>query len=210
MGKTGRECTICSSDKRHVVEIGLAYGLSYQSLADRYDLSKDAIGRHAREHLTPQVRAALLAAQAPTDIDLDKLRQSESEGLLGHLVAQRARLLQVSQIALEVGDVKAMVAAEGAIGANLALGAKLLGHLVNRIDVRHSSVLLTPDYLRLRQAMLGALRAFPEAARAVGEALARLESDAARDITDEATKGKAPRVIEHEPAAPKPLPPPPC
>lgn len=210
MSKTGRTCTVCASDKRHIVEIGLAYGLSYQSLADRYDLSKDAIGRHAREHLTPQVRAALLAAQAPADIDLDRLRESESEGLLAHLVAQRARLLQVSQVALEGGDVKAMVAAEGAIGTNLALGAKLLGHLVNRIDVRHSSVLLTPDYLRLRHALLSALRGFPEAAKAVGEALARLESDAAKDITDEAAKGRAlPPVIEHEPA-PRSLPPPPC
>jgi hypothetical protein len=204
MGKRGKPCTVCQSDKRHAVEIGLVNGLSYAALAERYDLSKDAIGRHARDHLTPQIRAAILTAQHPEGVDLEKLRATESEGLLGHLVAQRARLLQMSQMALEHGDVKAMVSAESAIGGNLALGAKLLGQLVTRHDVRHTSVLLTPDYLRLRAALLQALRGFPEAAKAVGAALAMLEGDAAKEISG----GK---VIEHEPARVHvALPPPPC
>jgi hypothetical protein len=115
-------------------------------------------------------------------------------------VAQRARLQQSAELALELGDVRASVAAEGAITGNLALVAKLLGQLIQRHDVRHSSVLLTPDYLRLRQALIAALKPFPDAARAVGQALHRLESEAAAEISDKAKP--VPVTIEHQAVAP--------
>jgi hypothetical protein len=132
------------------------------------------------------------------------LRTSEAEGLLSQLVAQRARLQQRSEAALEFGDIKASIAAEGTITGNLALVGKLLGQLVNIHDVRHTSILLSPDYLRLRTALVAALRSFPDAARAVGAALHAMEAEAAQDIT---ARSNAPIVIEH---APRPLPPPPC
>jgi hypothetical protein len=186
-------------------------------LADRFGLSKDAIHRHAANHLTPAQRAAILAAQRPTEIDLDALRTSESEGLLAGLVAQRARLLVKADAAMEWGDVKGSVAAENAIASNYTLVAKLLGQLIQVHDVRHTNLLVSPDYLRLRGALVDALRPFPEAARAVGAALHRLESDAATDITAAASKGRArpePVLIEHAPAAtvlpPCPIGPPPC
>jgi hypothetical protein len=161
-------------------------------------VSWHAVGRHGRAHLSPVQRAAILSAQRPTEIDLDALRSQESEGLLGSLVAQRARLQQQCDLALELGDVRAAVAAEGAITKNLGVTGKLLGTLVQRHEVTHSSVLLTPDYLRLRQALVLALRPYPDAARAVGAALHTLESDAAKDITPPAA-GRAPVVIEHDP-----------
>ena len=108
------------------------------------------------------------------------------------------------------------MAAENAITANLTLVAKLLGQLVQVHDVRHTNLLVPPDYLKLRSTLIAALRPFPDAARAVGEALHRLESDAALDITAAAGKGRGrpePVLIEHEPTAPAPvtvLPPPPC
>jgi hypothetical protein len=186
------------------------HGVSGRVLAQRFELSKDAIHRHAQKHLTPQIRAAILAAQQPTAIDLDALRTSESEGLLGSLMVQRARLLQLAALATDLGDVRGAVSTESAITASLALTARLLGQLVQVHDVRHSSILLTPDYLRLRQALVAALRPFPEAARAVGAALHAIESEAATDITTAAGKGRAPVLIEHRAPTAPPLPPPPC
>lgn len=152
------------------------------------------------------MRAALLAAQKPSEIDLDALRASESEGLLSQLIAQRARLQGHVELAAQLGDVRGCVAAEGAITSNLQLVAKLLGQLVQHHDVRHTSLLISPDYLRLRQTLVEALRPYPEAARAVGAALHRLESEAADDITSGSRKPVA-LVIEH---ALQELPPPPC
>jgi hypothetical protein len=215
MGKPGARCTVCAHERRHQIEIGLVHGVAARVLGERFKLSKDAIHRHAANHLTPAMRAAILAAQKPTAIDLDALRTSESEGILAQLVGQRARLLSHGDLALELGDVKACVAVESALTGNLTLVAKLLGQLVQHHDVRHTSILISPDYLRLRSTLVDALRPYPDAMRAVGAALHRMESDAARDITAAASKGRAPApmVLEHKPAEPTAapiIPPPPC
>jgi hypothetical protein len=217
LAKRGPNCTVCQHEKLSLIDVGLVHKVPMQALADRFDVSKDAICRHATNHLSPVQRAAILAAQKPTAIDLDALRASESEGLLAQLVTQRARLQGHAELAASLGDVRGAVSAEGAITSNLALVGRLLGQLVQVHDVRHTSILISADYIRLRSAIVAALRPFPEAARAVGAALHALEADAARDITAAAGRAakSAPALIEHEATAPvparvRPLPPPPC
>ena len=157
-------------------------------LAKRFGVSVAALHRHA------QARAAILAAQKPSAVDLEALQRSESEGLLAQLVTQRARLQQQGELALELGDVKAAVAVENAITGNLTLVSRLLGQLVQVHEVRKTSILISADYLALRAAIVRALRPYPEAARAVGAALHELELEAAKDITE----AKRPLVIEHQ------------
>jgi hypothetical protein len=118
-------------------------------------------------------------------------------------------------MATDFNDPRAAISAESAITANLALEAKLLGQLVNVHDVRHTSVLISADYLRLRSTLIAALKPFPAAAAAVGAALHRLETEAARDITERAhgPRKADPLLIEAavEPPPLPPLPPvPPC
>ncbi|MCK1525616.1 hypothetical protein [Bradyrhizobium sp. 17] len=211
MGKTGPTCSICKHKSRHQIEIGLAHGIAHNALARRFNVSADAVGRHAANHVSPAMRAAILTAQKPTEIDLEALQASEQEGLLSQLVHQRARLQQHVATAIDFADIKAAIGAEGAITANLALVGKLLGMIVQRHDVRSTSLLISADYLAVRQAIVNALRPFPEAARAVGAALHRLESDAAHDITRRAGK-PAPVLIDVTPATPPPcpVPAPPC
>jgi hypothetical protein len=219
MAKTGPQCSVCSSKHRSSIDLGLTHGLSFRALAIRFECGEDAVARHAKSHLSPVQRAAILAAQKPTDIDLEKLSATESEGLLHQLVVQRGRLQNYAEMAASLGDVRAATSAESVILSNLATVGKLLGTLVQHHAVTHSSVLLQPDYLRLRQVLVDTLRAFPEAARAVARALHALESDAARDITATATKRQArpaTALLEHEavlpemPDATPTIPPPPC
>jgi len=198
MRKRGARCTVCAHKARHQIEIGLANGLSVRAMAARHGLTHHAIRRHAKNHVNDAMRAAILTAAAPSAVDLDELRKSESEGLLASVRTQRARLQQHVELATSFGDVKAAISAESAITANLTLTAKLLGQLVQHHQVTHASLLVSPDYLRLREALVLALRPFPEAARAVGAALHRLESEAAKDITSTG-KGTAPALIEHQP-----------
>jgi len=176
------KCTICVHEHRHQIEIGLVYHVPMRVLAARFRVSLDAVWRHKRNHLTPELAAAILAAQKPSAVDLETLQRNESEGLLAQLVVQRARLQQHGDISLEMGDIRSAVAVERAITSNLELVAKLLGQLVQHHDVRHTSILLTPDYLALRSALVAALRPYPEAAQAVGRALHDLESQAATEI----------------------------
>lgn len=211
--RAARPCTICTSEHRHAIEIGLVHLVPAPALAAKFEVSAHAILRHAKNHLSPQMRASILAAEPRTDpIDLEELRTRESEGLLSNLIAQRARILIKGEKALELGDVKASIAAEGAYGASLMLTAKLLGQLVQHHSVQHTSLLVSSDYLRFRTVLVEALRPFPEAARAIAAVLHRLESEAATDITASAKRKPTPVLIEHEPVAPAQteLPPPPC
>ncbi len=196
MGKSGAKCTICSSKFRHQIEIGLTHLVPANALGLRFKVSSDAILRHAKNHLTAAMRAAILTAQVPSAVDLDALKISESEGLLSALVVQRARLQAHGELAASLGDVRGCVAVEGAITSNLTLVARLLQQLIQVHDVRHTSILVSPDYLKLRAALVKALAPFPEAARAVGAALHAIEAEGALDIT---ARAKAPALIEHLP-----------
>lgn len=207
LGKSGPRCGVCASEHRHSVDLGLVRGMSMRALGLRFNLSADAIGRHAKAHLSPAQRAALLTASAPAAIDLDALQASESSGLLAQLVGQRGRLQSYAEMAADLGDTRAAISAEQAITSNLALVGKLLGTIVQRHDVRHTNLLVSPDYLRLRETLVQALKEYPAAAQAAGRALYALESQAATDITTAAGKGRAPALIEHEAAPPLPEPP---
>jgi len=187
-------CTICNHERRHLIEIGLTHRVPHRVLAKRFGVSPDAIQRHSANHLPPQTRAALLTACKPSEVDLEALQRSESEGILSSLVAQRARLQTYGEQAATDGDVRAAVQVEYAVTSNLKLVAQLLGQLVQHHEVRSTSLLISPDYLALRSAIVRALRPYPEAARAVGQALAELETAAATAITE----AKVPLVIEHQ------------
>jgi hypothetical protein len=50
--------------------------------------------------------------------------------------------------------------------------------------VTRTSVLVSPDWLRIRQSLITAVRPYPEASRAVGAVLCELETAVAKDITE--------------------------
>jgi hypothetical protein len=195
VGLRGRKCSICRHPKRALLELGLVLGTPLRVLAARYDASVTALHNHRHNHLTAVQKAAYLTAVKPADVDLEALSRSESEGLLGALIGQRARLQQVVVLALEEHDLARCIQAERAITENLSLMAKLLGQLVSHHQVTHTSILISTDYIKLRQTIIGALGDHPEARAAVGTALVKLETDAAKDITE----SKKPLLLEAQP-----------
>jgi hypothetical protein len=90
----------------------------------------------------------------------------------------------LDRLVAEIAHTRGAVAAENAIQGNLAL--------VQRHDVRHTNLLVSADYLKLRASLVAALRPFPAAGRLQLQAL---ELDAAREITDAAKPASL--VIEH-------------
>jgi len=199
--RRGTACSICAHPKRHLIEIALTYKTPMRVLAQRFGASHHALFRHSKHHLSAAMRAAILTAARPIAVDLEALKVSEAEGLLGALLAQRARLQQHAETALEVGSLHVAVAAEARITENLRLVSQLLGQLVQHHQVTHASVLVSPDYLRLRQTLIETLKPFPAAALAVSKALQQLESEAAQDIEQRANDGKRSLLIEHDAGA---------
>ena len=82
MGKSAPTCRVCAHDQRHLIELGLVHRIAVRVLARRFALSKTSIFRHRRLHMSPQMIAAIAMAAHPTEVDLEALQRSESEGLI--------------------------------------------------------------------------------------------------------------------------------
>jgi transposase len=48
MGKAGPECSICSHNRRVAIKIALESGMGTRQAAQRFQVSRDALQRHAR------------------------------------------------------------------------------------------------------------------------------------------------------------------
>jgi hypothetical protein len=160
---------------RAEIELGLARRAGLKTLGTKYGLSKAALSRHQRTHMAPQVKAALKATGRATEIDLDALRKSESEGLLGTAVALRARMYRQLDQAEELGDLRAAASLDGRILDSLSFTAKLLGELSTHNQTTINQLVVSPQYLELRAALVQALAPFPAARKAVSQILRRLE-----------------------------------
>ena len=136
--------------------------------------------------MPPQLRAKLLAGP-DTDIDLDRLKESESQSLLANLVAVRHRLLATLDVAEEFGDSALVCRVTSQIHQNLELTGKLLGDLgVGSTTV--TNILIQPAYVEMRVALVNALADFPEARRSVAAVLHQLENRAAETIKAESER----------------------
>lgn len=173
-----RQCTICEHPDRATLELGIANAVPMKTLARRHGISHDALIRHKRNHMPPQLLAALKTRGRATEIDLDHLRVTESEGLLQHLVALRGRFYRLLDSAEELGDFSAAARTGGQLLKNLELTAKLLGDLQTGSQQVTQNILVLPEYHGLRTAIVQALSSHPEARSKVIAALQHFEAPA--------------------------------
>ena len=179
--RSTNQCTICQHRERAGIDLALARGVSVRALTTRYGLSRDALYRHQSKHLPPQLRASLVAGP-DLDIDLDKLRETESQSLLANLVNLRGRLFSSLDVAEENGDGNMLARVAGQLHNNLELTAKLLGDLSSGNSTTINNVLVMPQYVEMRVELVNALKPFPEAARAVANVLHTIEHKVAEAI----------------------------
>lgn len=143
-----RTCTICVHESRAEVEAELVRRVAYRDIARRFSVSKDALSRHAREHLPATLARAREAAEL-----------EEADGLLGQVRGLQSRTLAVLEAAEESREHRTALAAIAEARRNLELLAKLLGEL----DERPVNVLISPEWLELRAVIVGALAPHEEA-----------------------------------------------
>ena len=146
----GAACTICRLTMAGALDEMLRSGISARAVATQFNLSYDALTRHARNHATkraPVLMAApsALVTEPPTD-PLDEL-----------VAALRTRALAGNPT-----DTREY---------RLALAAQS--------DIRHAvppqrDLASEPEWLLVRSAMLEALEPYPDAKLAVADALGAL------------------------------------
>ena len=159
----GLRCTICNHPARPQIDLAIATGLSKRAVAERFGVSRDAVWRHAQAHLTAEMRAALATKLLQREGDTRRILLEEGAGVTEALKAIRGPLFGLFLAADDTGDSKAAVALAGRLHENLALVAKLTGELVPHAGTSITTILLSPDFQRLRGELIGVLAHYPEA-----------------------------------------------
>jgi hypothetical protein len=176
----GRRCSVCRHREHSAIDVALARHVSLGALAKRYGLGPDSLQRHRLNHMPAQLRAKLLCGPDLEGIDLNKLRETESQSLLANLVSLRNRLFASLDVAEEAGDGNMLARISGQLHRNMEIVGKLLGDLSTGNTT--TNILIQPAYVELRVALVGALAAYPDARQAVAAVLHQIEGNAAADI----------------------------
>jgi hypothetical protein len=188
-----------SDPARPLIERSLAMGVSVARISRRFGYSEKAIVRY-RDRMPQQLKAAIVAATLkPKEADLDQLKIDESEGILGNLAHQRARLLLCQDECMEAGAIEQVAMLSRVIHTNIQLSGRYLGLFAQHHVSSQVNILLSEDYLRLRQALILALKPFPEARRAVAEAMHRIEGETASKMVAAAAAQPPPRPTLAQP-----------
>ena len=190
----GQRCAVCGHDERARIELALAAGIAQITVARRFGVSKYSVHRHAGQHMPAKLKAQLAAVGVPSHLDLDELRKTESESLLQHIVAQRGRLYALLDVAEELADPRVAAQVHGRISQNLEMAARILGEINAAATHVHQNLIVSPEYLQLRQGLLQALRHHPEARAAVSDVLKRI--DGSTPWVDAMPADKQPVLIE--------------
>lgn len=181
-------CRVCFSEQRSLCETLIARGAPIKGIVEKVNLtfggdkskeiSESGLFRHKKKHMSEQLVSELRAKSLSTilgkEISLDELRTRESENLLATLVSHRAVLDLDINTARANGDLAIVSSLIGRRTKIVEVMGRLLGELGIHTQVNNVSLIASPDYLRLRQAIMAALKPFPEARKAVAVALGEL------------------------------------
>jgi hypothetical protein len=154
-----RVCSICGHPERAAIDKALVDGEPFRHIAARFGTSTTALQRHKAEHLP----AALVKAQEAAEV-------AHADDLLSQVRDLQGRTLAILAKAEGAGDLRVALGAIGQARGNLELLARLLGELQDQ-QVAVQVLVASPDWLRVRAVILGALDAYPAARLAVSEAL---------------------------------------
>jgi hypothetical protein len=156
-----RTCTICSHPQRQAIDKAIVAGTPLATIATQYHVIDESLRRHRDSHLPQTLVKAAEAEDVRQAIDV-----------LAQLKAINGAALKILADAHRQGDGELALKAIDRIHRQLELQAKLLGELDDRPQV---NVLVMPEWLAVRGALLAALAPYVEARMAVATALARLE-----------------------------------
>lgn len=152
-----RPCSICTHLRRDQIDSDIVRGEPFRRIATQRGVTEQAVRRHAATHLP----AALVKAQ-----DAGELVRAST--LLDELRGLHARVLAILTTAESEGDLRAATGAIREARSTIELLAKLTGQLEERPEI---NVVLSPEWVTIRVAILEALEPFPVARAAVGERL---------------------------------------
>jgi hypothetical protein len=173
-----------------------AGGASFESLAAKFSVDRDAIWRHWNRHVSTEMKAGYLAG--PVQLQELAAKAADTGGsVLDHLHAVRTILMGHLATATEAGDGRAAAYIAGRLTATLETIARISGELGDlarstTFNITNNVAVLTehPAFMRVQATLLRALAAHPDARAAVVAALRDLDAG-------NAPVAPAAKVIDH-------------
>jgi hypothetical protein len=196
--KTGvynSRCIVCNStDRKTLIETLLLRGVSAELIANKINdpgqrfISSYSIRRHRRH--VPQALIeklsvrALNGALAAKGCDLETLKAEEARGLLLHCVGYRGEIQTLIDSAKFQGNMSIVTGLIRARTELLVFEAKLLHEIGGSVTVTNQNLLISPDWLRFRTALVKGLSGsrFAEARAVVCACLAEAEKEKPQEI----------------------------
>lgn len=170
-----RRCTVCLHPKRTKVDKALVADRTFRSIADEFRLSEAALKRHKKIHLPTRLAKAHQEEERVEATKLVRHRQElkaddhrEALDIVHQLRAVNAACLEVLKRARTDGKDSTLLRAVDRIHRQIEIQARLLGQIQ---DTQTINVAILPEWHGIRQAVLDALRPYPEARVAVALAL---------------------------------------
>lgn len=156
-----RTCTVCSHPQRAEIDHELIQGRAYRHIAERFGISATALTRHKKEHVPGHVAKAQEAKQV-----------ADADDLLKQLKALRNKAISILQQAEKAGDFRTAL-----MGIREARGCiETLMEVEGELDRRGvTNIIVNPEWVQIRTAILVALQPYPDAAQAVAGRLAVIE-----------------------------------
>jgi hypothetical protein len=191
---TKARCIVCGHNDRALIEAGRISGISIDVLAAKFKVSRDAIWRHCKAHISDDARADYLAA-IPME-ELAEKAAAEGVSVLEYFRIIRSTLMSQFQLAASLNDRNGVAILAGRLTETLRAIGSISGELnslaVNNLTINNTTTILnSPVFANLQANLLTALAPYPEARAAVVMALRHMDEE-----------NEAPmKTIEHHPVA---------
>jgi len=152
-----RPCSVCTHPERDEIDTEIVRGQPFRRIATQRGVTEQSVRRHGTTHL-PELVAQAHEAQ----------ERAHAGNLLDELRELHGRVLRILESAEESGDLRAATGAIREARSVIELLAKLTGQIDDQPEV---NIVVSPQWLTIRGAILEALEPFPEARVAVGARL---------------------------------------
>jgi hypothetical protein len=192
--KKGPQCTICRHPDRSRIEATRLAGASLDSIAAKFQISRDSIHRHMHRHVSETDRLAYIV-----DIPVQDLAQraaNEGVSLLDYFAIVRATLMTQFQLCASVNDRNGVAILGGRLTEILRAIGSTTGEIMKSPMVQNVNntvnFINSPVFVDLQQMLIRRLAGHPDALAAVIDGLRELEvKSAPRPIA-------GPPMIEHQ------------
>ena len=173
-------CCLPASDQA-VLERLYVTGSSFEALSERYGMSRWAISRHCRAHLTKERRIELMAGPVKLG-ELVNRAAEESNTVLEMFAVERSLLFSRMLSCAESGDTPGLVSTSRALTEVLDKLARITGELreLSGLTINNNTqinIASAPEFVALSTGLLELGRRYPEAKQDIITLLRGLETE---------------------------------